>query len=166
MFNLSINDLDKGAWVEYVSKFTNDTMLGRAADTPEACAALQKDFNRLKRWAEKNCLKFNKGKCSILYLEKNNPPVQAGMLESSSAEKNVGVLVDGKVPMSQQCTLVAKMTNRIGERMAKSIDSRSREMILPLYPALVRPHQECCSGLLSTGQIWSFWSRSSGGQQE
>ncbi|TRZ15031.1 hypothetical protein HGM15179_012082 [Zosterops borbonicus] len=74
-------------------------------------------------------------------------------------------MVNSKLSMSQQCVLVAKKTNRIMKCImkstAKSSDiSRSSEMILPLYLALVRPHLECCSGLLSTGQMWSSWSRS------
>lgn len=56
-----------------LSRFTDDTKLGGASHTPESCAALQKDFDRLEGYAEKNCLKFSKGKCRVLHLEKNNP---------------------------------------------------------------------------------------------
>ncbi|KAJ7427097.1 hypothetical protein WISP_09636 [Willisornis vidua] len=103
LLQLFINNLDKGT--DAFPARLLITELGGVADTLEGCAALQKDIDRLERWAEKNCLKFRKGKCRVLHLGNNKPinpyRLDTDLVGSSSAEKDMVVLSDNKLSMSQ-----------------------------------------------------------------
>jgi len=48
------------------------------------------------------------------------------LLERSSVEKDLGVLVGNRLTMSQQCVLVAKKDNDILECVKKNVSPRSR----------------------------------------
>ena len=65
-------------------------------------------------------------------------------MEHSPAKKDLGVLVDGKLAMSQQRALPAQEANHILVCISGSIASRVREVISLLYSALVRLHLEYC----------------------
>lgn len=107
-----------------------------------------KDLDRLEEWANKNLTNFNKEKCKVLHLGKHNPGVQHRLgstwLGSSSVERDLGFLVDSKLNMSEQCAATAKKANRMLRCIYKGITSRDKEIIIPLYLALVRPHLKYC----------------------
>ncbi|KAK4827366.1 hypothetical protein QYF61_017304 [Mycteria americana] len=167
-FNIFTNDLDDRVECA-LSKFAGVTELEGVADTPEGRAAIQKDLERLEKWADRNLMKFNKGKCKVVYLGMNNLIHQymlgANQLESSFVEKDlespgehqvehepamrpcgcIGFMWQGRVieqlgghlvASQGQPTKVSKATNGILGCIRRSVASRSRDVVLPIYSAL------------------------------
>jgi len=151
LFNIFINDRDSGTECT-LSKFAGNTKLGGAVDLLKGRDVIQRDPDRLEEWACVNLMKINKAKCMVLHLShlgRGNPQRQYRLgderIESSPTEDS-GIVVCENC-LSQQRVLAAQKASCI-LGCTRSLASRSREVILPLYSALARPQLESCVQLL------------------
>jgi len=128
-----------------LSKSADDAKLCGAVDTLEGRDAIQRDLDR------RPCaylMKFNKAKCKVLCMGRGNPKhkyrVGREWIESSPEEKDLGVLVDQKLNVTQRCALRAQKASRVLGCIPSSMASRAREGTPPgvLHPALEPPAQD------------------------
>ena len=94
VFNIFVGDMESG--IKYIlSKFADDTKLSDTVDTLEGRDAIQRNLNRLERWAHANLMKFNKAKCKVLHLSQGNLKhryiLGGEWLESSPKEKDLAL---------------------------------------------------------------------------
>ncbi|TRZ26591.1 hypothetical protein HGM15179_000532 [Zosterops borbonicus] len=74
-------------------------------------------------------------------------------IENNLGEKDLGLLVDERLDMTQPCALTAQRDKGVLGCLQSSVASRAREGILSLCSSLVRPHLQCCI------QLWGHQHR-------
>ncbi|KAJ7396736.1 rna-directed dna polymerase from mobile element jockey-like [Pitangus sulphuratus] len=134
---ISTDDLGKGI-ESILSKFADDTKLGRRVSLLKGRKALQWDLGRLDQWAKANCMRFNKAKCQVLFLGQKHPCNTTGL--GRVAGKLPRRKGSGGAEYEPQCAQVTKKADVIPVYIKNNVSSRTRTVTVPLYLALVKPY--------------------------
>ena len=101
--NVFVGDTDSGIECT-LSKFADDIKLRGAVNTPEGKDAIQRDLDRIERWACAHLMKF-KAEYKVLHMGWGNPKHKYRLgrkwVDSSPEEKDLGMLVGEKINMIQ-----------------------------------------------------------------
>ncbi|GAB0205575.1 mitochondrial enolase superfamily member 1 [Grus japonensis] len=127
-----------------LSKFVDDIKLTGAIDSLEVRHAIQRDFDSSCKSHEVQQGQVQAPATGSGQGPQNQYKLGDEWIESSPTEKDLEILVDEKLDMSQQCVLAAQKANHILGCIKRSMASRLREVILPLYSVLMRPHLKYC----------------------
>ena len=145
LFLIYINDLDANV-INNIAKFADDTKISGIADNLESCESIQNDLNNITEWSTTWGMEFNVEKCKTLHIGNKNINFPYNMggnnLSVTAEQKDLGIIVDNKLKFSKQCVEASKKANKMLGFIARTFEYRSKDIILPLYKSLVRPHLE------------------------
>ncbi|KAJ7415217.1 rna-directed dna polymerase from mobile element jockey-like [Pitangus sulphuratus] len=109
-----------------------------------------------------------KAKCKVLHLDQGNPKHKYRLgrdcIKSNPEEKDLKVSVRGRLDMNRQFALKIQKAKCILDSIKRSVASRSREVILPIYSALMKSHLEYWVPR-TAWTTWTCWRKSREGPQ-
>ena len=161
LFLVFINDIDCAldAATTILFKFADDSKLLQPVATESDRQRLQEAINSLHKWCLDWGMMLNLGKCKVMHFGHNNPHYSyvidgyapAGhIVEATSEEKDLGVLLHNSGKPSVQCAAAAKKGNQVLGQMARAFTYRDQTWVR-LYMTYVRPHLEYAV------QSWNPW---------
>ena len=108
--------------------------------------SLQDDLNKLVKWSEKWQMLLNFGKCKCIHIGHENMDEEYkkvdAVLGRTTQEKDLGVTFSADMKVSEQCGIAASKGNQILGLIRRTIMYKEKQLIVPLYKAIVRPHAE------------------------
>ena len=137
LFLIYINDLEDDISSK-VLKFADDTKVFRKVTNDTDKQSLQDDLDKLIKWSEKWQMLFNHGKMDEEY------KMGDAVLGRTTQEKDLGVTFSADMKVSEQCGIAASKGNQILGLIRRTITYKEKQLIVPLYKAIVRPHLEYC----------------------
>lgn len=147
LFLIYINDLDNNL-ISKLNKFADDSKVGKVVSSTEDIEDLQRDLDKLHCWSEQWQMKFNVDKCSVIHLGNHNLNgsynIGDKQLKTSSCERDLGVILDSSLKFSEHCSQVVKQANSTLGLIRRNIKCKSKDVIVKLYKALVRPKLDYC----------------------
>ena len=158
LFVIFINLIDSALSdsASFISKFADDTKVGRKILSLADSNELQTGLTQLVEWSNDWKMVFNADKCKVVHFGKRNPcngyTMQNITLKSVDFEKDVGVLIHNSLKPSLQCNTAAKKANQVLGQMSRSLSYRDKNTWISLYKMYVRPHLEYCV------QAWNPWT--------
>ena len=151
LFVVYINDLPD-VINSLCEMYADDTKVFSPVDKIELKEKIQADLDNLIQWADKWQLCFNADKCHVLHLGHNNPKHLYYMkrhgseerveLESTVAEKDLGVQVDPELKFQKHIETQVKKANKLVGLIRRSFTYLDKDCMRQLFTALVRPHLE------------------------
>ena len=127
-----------------VLKFADDTKVFRKVTNDTDKQSLQYDLDKLVKWSEKWQWLYNFGKCKCIHIGHGNMDKEYKMgdavLGRTTQEKDLGVAFSADMKVSEQCGTAKQILGLI----RRPIMYKEKQLILPLYKAIVGPHLEYC----------------------
>ena len=168
LFVLFIDDIcEEVSQGTKLALYADDTKIWREITSEQDQYILQNDIDKLHRWAVNNKMKFHPDKCKVVAITNksmiyplpfydHNYSMNDNILDYVNSEKDLGVIISGRLSWNDQCEALVKKANQHLGLLRRTcyfiIDTNQRRV---LYLSLIRSiFEHCC-------QVWSPYNQKS-----
>ena len=160
LFIYFINDLPNVVKNSKVKIFADDTKVYNSINNYEDVNSLQISIDEMFLWTQKLQLQFNKDKCKVIHLGKNNPKNKYFIgsindkveLEETDLEKDLGVYVDPLLDFKKHIKTVVKKASFLSYKILKNFTYRNTNIMVPLFKSFIRPILEYGNSVWTNGR--------------
>ena len=144
-FIIYVNDILSELGASNAVGFVDDLKLfGPVAGLADSWR-LQEKLNVISNWCDKWQMKLKPAKCMVLSLKKKvkySYYVNGVALSDVESIRDLGIIISSDLRWNKQVDSVVAKANRMVGLIRKAVVSRDKDVIVPLYKALVRPVME------------------------
>ena len=146
LFSIYINDLDTAIDKineVLISKFADDTKLGKTISVPSDGLKLQCALDQLATWSNIWGMELHPDKCVVLHFGHNNPrnkySINGTPIEAKDSARDLGVTICDNVSPTTHVNNVAKRAHVVLSQMKRTVTFRDSQVFAGLYKTYVRP---------------------------
>ena len=149
LFSIYINDLDisiNRSNDVLISKFADDTKLGKSISSFQDCLKLQCALDVLTAWSDRWSMELHPDKCVVVHFGHNNPRhsynINGKIIEAKDSARDLGVTISEKSSSSEHVSNIAKKANGVLSQMRRTLTYRDSQTFAGIYKMYVRPTLE------------------------
>ena len=159
LFIYFINDLPNVVKKSNVKIFADDTKVYNSINNTDDVDCLQNSIDEMFMWTQKWLLQFNKDKCKVIHLGKNNPKNKYFIgfqndrveLEETDLEKDLGIFIDPHLDFKKHIKTIVKKASYLSYKILKNFTYRDANILTPLFKTLIRPILEYGNSVWTNG---------------
>jgi len=147
LFLIYINDID-AALVEndndiYISKFADDTKVGREVNNANDAAKLQICIDNLVQWCRDWGMSLHPDKCVVLHFGLKNPQIDYyianSKIKTESIARDLGIYISNTGETSAHVEKITKKAHAMLSQIHRATIVRDRQTVMAMYKSFVRP---------------------------
>ena len=132
-----------------ILKFADNTKLISRVGNEVEVDKLREVLRILFKWSEEWQMEFNVDKCSVIHFGFNSTngfdlTLGGRLFEVHESGKDLGGMIQSNLKVDKQCCKAAKKANRKLGMIKRGFKNKSKEIMLPQYKSMVRPHLDYC----------------------
>ena len=152
IFLILLGDIDDDVTNSFISRFADDTRIGRAVNNAADSQMLQSDLDSVYRWATVKNMAFNEEKFETIHYGNNISSADIVSyktctgtdIERKNTVKDLGVQTDDDCRFRTQIATVVSKVKRVTGWILRTFETRERLPLLTLWKSLILPILDYC----------------------